>query len=212
MSESDDDEPVVGLTGARFGGARRRKRRPAASVEPATGPLEIPVEPPLAGPVVGRTGARFGRAAQVAAEEVASDEAPPVRPAPAPPLRRVEPVLPADPFPHDEPAPEGDGIRVRPYVLTGGRTRASRELPVEALISTSVRPGRPPATVEQQQVVLLCAQPRSLAEIAALVHVPLGVARVLVGDLADAGSVSVHAAVPTDVDLMRRVLAGLRRL
>jgi hypothetical protein len=97
-------------------------------------------------------------------------------------------------------------------VLTGGRTRASRELPVEALISTSLQPSRLPATLEQQQVVLLCAQPRSLAEIAALVHVPLGVARVLVGDLADAGSVSVHAAVPTDVDLMRRVLAGLRRL
>lgn len=202
MSEPDDDGPVVGLTGARFGGARRRKRRPAAvpvpPAEAATGPLEVVLAAP-AGP----TGARFGRVTQGAEPDAEPVQAP--GPAPA----AVEDPPPDGP---DDGAPQGDGFRVRPYVLTGGRTRASRELPVEALVSTSVLLAPPAATVEQRQVLALCTQPRSLAEVAALVRVPLGVAQVLVGDLADAGSVSVHAAVPTDVDLMRRVLAGLRRL
>jgi hypothetical protein len=70
----------------------------------------------------------------------------------------------------------------------------------------------PAATLEQRQVVDLCAQPRSIAEVAALVRVPLGVARVLVADLADSGAVTVHATVAADVDLMRRVLIGLHRL
>ena len=38
----------------------------------------------------------------------------------------------------------------------------------------------------------LCREPRSVAELAARAGVPLGVARVLVGDLAAAAAVSVH--------------------
>ncbi len=46
---------------------------------------------------------------------------------------------------------------------------------------------------------------------------PLGVARVVLGDLAAAGSVAVHRTVgsadaASDVALMQRVLAGLHRL
>ena len=68
-------------------------------------------------------------------------------------------------------------------------------------------------TVQRQRIIDLCARPKSVAEVAALLSVPLGVARVLVGDLASDGSVVVHAAVRVpDVDLMQRVLVGLRRL
>ena len=66
-------------------------------------------------------------------------------------------------------------------------------------------------------VLDLCGEPRSVAEVAALVAVPLGVAKVLLGDMADRGMITVHETatgagdVPTQA-LMERVLAGLRRL
>jgi hypothetical protein len=221
MSEPDGDGPVVGMTGARFGGAQRqRRRRPAPAPASATGAAggrapESPAAPP-ANPVVGRTGARFAGAEREPAAPVPVPE--PV-PEPAPPVSVRLPDL-APPVTIDGPESDGeesaaaDGFRVRPYVLTGGRTRASRELPIESLVSIGLpgRPRGPVVTLEQRQVVDLCAQPRSIAEVAALVRVPLGVARVLVADLADSGAVTVHATVPADVALMRRVLTGLHRL
>ncbi|MGI5130214.1 DUF742 domain-containing protein [Pseudonocardia sp. CA-107938] len=209
MSEPDDG-PVVGLTGARFGGERRRKRRPGGSA-----PVDLAVDGPAAPPVnpaVGRTGARFGRALPEPEPE-AQEPTTPVVPMPA--LVIEPPELPElselSELSEEDVLGVGDRLRVRPYVLTGGRTRASRELPIETLVSSGL-PGGPPATVEQRQVVDMCARPRSIAEVAALLGVPLGVARVLVADLADCGAITVHAAVATDLDLMRRVLAGLHRL
>ena len=63
-----------------------------------------------------------------------------------------------------------------------------------------------------------CRTPRSVAEVAALLRVPLGVARVLISDAADAGLITVHKTVSGNEDaeahliLMERVLSGLRRL
>jgi hypothetical protein len=56
-----------------------------------------------------------------------------------------------------------------------------------------------------------------VAEVAALLSVPLGVARVLLGDMAGLGVVTVHqnassAGNTPDLALMERVLSGLRRL
>lgn len=215
MIEPDDDEPVVGLTGARFGGRRRRSRTvappsndPGVVTElPAPAP-ESPADEPADEPAVGLTGARFGRPPARPQRRPAPEAAP--EPAP------VELRPAANPAPYaEEFAVDGDGVRVRPYVLTGGRTRASRSLPLEALVSVSSTAAAPGAVEHQQvaqQVIVLCGQPRSVAEIAALMRVPVGVVQVLVSDLADAGAVAVHAAAPTDLDLMRRVLAGLRRL
>jgi hypothetical protein len=106
---------------------------------------------------------------------------------------------------------------VRPYAHTGGRTRADHDLALEALISTSVdaHPGAVPGTVHGRAIVELCLRPRSVAEVAALLAVPLGVARVLLSDLATAGVVFVHPTAgggAPDVDFMHRVLVGLRRL
>jgi hypothetical protein len=100
---------------------------------------------------------------------------------------------------------------VRPYTHTGGRTRAGRHLALEALVATSGR-GGPQRGAQRQMIVELCVRPRSVAEVAAMLAVPIGVARVLVGDLAADGAVVVHAAVAPDLDFMRRVLVGLRRL
>ncbi|SHJ96957.1 Protein of unknown function [Pseudonocardia thermophila] len=104
-----------------------------------------------------------------------------------------------------------EGLRVRPYVVTGGRTRGSRDLPIEALISRGPR-GAIGIGLEQRTVVELCTQPRSIAEVAALARLPLGVVRVLVADLIDTGALTLHAAAVNDMDFLRRVLAGLHRL
>jgi hypothetical protein len=104
---------------------------------------------------------------------------------------------------------------VRPYVITRGRTRSSFELSIETLVSAAAP--APPAglTGEHHAVLGLCREPRSVAEVAARAGVPLGVARVLVGDLAAVGAVAVHrgaGAAGPDLALMERVLSGLRKL
>ncbi|MEV4143156.1 DUF742 domain-containing protein [Amycolatopsis sp. NPDC049691] len=108
---------------------------------------------------------------------------------------------------------------VRPYVLTRGRTQSRRHLAIEALVST--RAGAPwsgaKLTGEFRSVRSLCLHPRSVAEVAARLSVPLGVARVLLDDMAEQGLITIHdTRVNTEgrpaVALMERVLHGLRRL
>ena len=108
---------------------------------------------------------------------------------------------------------------VRPYAWTRGRTKSGTDLAVETLVSTSQR-GRDQMgllQMEHRSVAELCEQTRSVAEVAALLSLPLGVARVLLGDMAGLGVVTVHqtassaGSVP-DLALMERVLSGLRRL
>jgi len=116
----------------------------------------------------------------------------------------------------DQPAP--DPRRVRPYAMTGGRTRPTHDaLEIEALVSTtSVGEQAPKLTVEQRAIAALCRDILSIAEISARLDLPLGVTRVLVGDMADEGMVMVHR--PTqgsdrpDLALLERVLYGLRSI
>jgi hypothetical protein len=62
----------------------------------------------------------------------------------------------------------------------------------------------------------MCARPKSLAEIGAALKVPVGVARVLVGDLANGGYLDVHLPQTADGDggpghvILGRLLDGLR--
>jgi len=110
------------------------------------------------------------------------------------------------------------GPLVRPYAVTRGRTRPRRQLPIEALVSTT-RYGEGDLSdqlPELRRICGLCREVRSVAEVAAHLSIPLGVARVLIGDMADLGLVYVHQAGneegrPT-MALLERVLSGLRRL
>jgi Protein of unknown function (DUF742) len=113
-------------------------------------------------------------------------------------------------------AEEESGPIVRPYALTGGRTRCQREYPLEALVVTTFMgehyaDGGSP---EAKAICDLCEESRSVAEIAALLKIPIGVARVLIGDLVREGLVMVHEASgdAPDTVLLERVLSGLRRL
>jgi len=126
----------------------------------------------------------------------------------------------------DGPSEEPTGALVRPYAVTGGRTRPKVEIAIEALVettqkgrSTGTRDGVSLQGREQQYIVTLCdGRLQSLAEISARMSLPLGVARVLVADMASDGMVAVYE--PTSIDgndavgteLLERVLSGLRKL
>jgi hypothetical protein len=107
-----------------------------------------------------------------------------------------------------------DDELVRPFVITGGRTRhATVHLRVEALVtSTGILPARE-LQFEHAAIVEVCSSPISVAEVAARVGIPLGVAQILVGDLAEAGLVQVHearqAATPA---LLLRMIDAVRAL
>jgi len=91
------------------------------------------------------------------------------------------------------------GERVVPvYALTRGRTRpAGRELPIETLVTVAEpaagQEANPALQPEWRTIVKLCVtRPLSVAEIGASLGVPVGVARVLVSELAGAGYLVVH--------------------
>ena len=108
------------------------------------------------------------------------------------------------------------GRLLRPYAITGGRARPRQHLAMEALVVTSVDdPGRGRLAMERRRVADLAVTPISVAEISAHLQVPLGVARVLVADMADEGLVRVHqprGEDRPDVALLERVLNGIRAL
>jgi hypothetical protein len=135
-------------------------------------------------------------------------------PTAAPPTGPIE--VGADP---GSPGSSKGAAAVRPYAWTRGRTKSGLELAIEALVSTSQRGREQMAMlqVEHRAVAELCEQTRSVAEVAALLKIPLGVARVLLGDMAGIGVVTVHQTASStgnmpDLALMERVLSGLRRL
>jgi hypothetical protein len=108
--------------------------------------------------------------------------------------------------------------RARPYTLTGGRTRAQIELPIEVTVETlNGEINWAPGDV-RTVIVQLCHDRPSIAEISSYAALPIGVTRVLVGDLVESGHLCVHATL-TDHStvsdrrrLIERTLDGLRAL
>jgi hypothetical protein len=121
---------------------------------------------------------------------------------------------------------EPTGALVRPYAVTRGRTRPKLEIALEALVETTVRGrsagnGKGGHGGEHQYIAAMCdgGRVQSLAEIAARMHLPLGVARVIVADMASDGLVAVYEPTSLEdetdavgTELLERVLSGLRRL
>lgn len=113
----------------------------------------------------------------------------------------------------DDPSADDDSL-VRPFIITGGRTRHHRvNLRVETLVVRSEVEPDHELKFEHAAIVKACEQPMSVAEIAARIGVPLGVAQILVGDLADAGLVRVQVAAPTATPaLLSRMIDAVRAL
>jgi len=208
QSESGQHElaPEVGRTGARFGSSRARRRWQR---DPAEEPPDQ--ESRHDGPQVdeqrynewlhGRSGEEPDEVLRTQALPMPSKSA-----LPPPPTYPDDDLAWDDLDDNEEPS-----SLVRPYARTGGRTEASRELRLETLIS--VRNPDVVLVMEHRRIVELCEQTRSVAEVAAALPAPLGVARVLIDDLIELGVLTVFTgdSRPDEV-LLARVLAGLRRL
>lgn len=120
-----------------------------------------------------------------------------------------------------EPAAKSPGPNlVRPYTLTAGRTGTNVYLPLEAPVQTlrAARLRRWPPADMAGRIVGLCEGSPSVAEISARLDVPVGVARVLIGDLVTSGYLRVLTTLTdrsTAVErreLIGRTLRGLRAL
>lgn len=117
------------------------------------------------------------------------------------------------------PAPREASL-VRPYTLTAGRTGTDVDLPLEAPVETSAAglARRWPPNDVRGRITRMCVESPSVAEISAGLDLPVGVARVLVGDLVTAGYLRVHRTL-TDRstpderhELIGRTLRGLKAL
>ena len=186
------DRSAIGLTGARF----RRGESPSEPSPDDMTPVTKPAAAPTTAPATSTVGLPDARGHPSAAQAAGTAQWPPGSIVGL----RTNPPLGVPP--------------VRPYVLTRGRTRSMVELPVEALVTIGSAAGRCAGTAEAS-LIQLCEVPRSVAELAALTDIPLGVARVLIGDLAATGALVVHhtaSGCGPDFALLDRVLTGLRKL
>ena len=128
-----------------------------------------------------------------------------------PPGRGMPPVF-------GQPTGRGGRSLVRPYAVTGGRTRPRTQLEIEAMVAAAHYEARDLSVLspECQAILGFCRDWRSVAEISAVLRMPLGVARILIADMAVEGLGRIqqldHAEGRPDVQLLERVLSGLRRL
>jgi signal recognition particle receptor subunit beta len=104
---------------------------------------------------------------------------------------------------------------VRPYAVTGGRTTPRQQLALEALVcSTGYEPRDLSVLSSECRAILrFCVDWRSVAEISAVLQLPVGVVRVLVADMSTDGVLRVHQPDLEEGpgrDVLARVLDGLR--
>ena len=124
-------------------------------------------------------------------------------------------ALPTQPWKPEDDAPVARVVR--PYTLTGGRTAPQVDLPFEATLRRAADSSGRPTDPRLAQILDVCDQ-RSVAEVSAHVHMPIGVVRVLLGDLVAQGHVRVQATLTADSshderrELIERTLRGLRTL
>lgn len=108
---------------------------------------------------------------------------------------------------------------IRPYLMTGGRTRAGGPpVAMETIVVLSNLARRGPVArqaFERARILHECHVPRSVAEVAARLHLPLGVAGVLIADLLADGLLDASAVrweQAHDIELLERLIAGVSAL
>ncbi|MFI0355715.1 DUF742 domain-containing protein [Actinomadura sp. 9N407] len=114
---------------------------------------------------------------------------------------------------------EDAGPVVRPFAVTRGRTRQrGGDLDLIAVLVTAEVPMPEPALLgpEDERILECCLNPLTVAELASELALPVGVVRVLLGDLVERGLVEVQKPVVQagrpDVRILKEVIDGLRAL
>ncbi len=118
---------------------------------------------------------------------------------------------------NETPSADEQDLRVGPYVITAGRTRPSRTLDLASLVKAKFAAPAVILDPEHEAALALCRQgPRSVAEIAGTLHLPVQLIKILLADLLDAQALVMAmpttSANPTDPRILEKVIAGLRTL
>ncbi|WP_109529905.1 MULTISPECIES: DUF742 domain-containing protein [Nocardia] len=136
---------------------------------------------------------------------------------PRPPEHRTNPATRSSGwFGQDEPDPGSPEVYepvVRPFMVTEGRTTPLVDgLRIETLVQASRAALSAPLRFEQRTVVILCQAPHSIAEIATVLRVPVGVATVVVSDLASREYVTVRQEPELSTAAIERIRDLVRAL
>jgi hypothetical protein len=118
--------------------------------------------------------------------------------------------------PGDDTWLDGDAGRlVRPYTVSNGRTSPSTKMDLLSMVVATGNVSQGSLEPDHVQILALCRQPASVAEIAARLRLPAVVTKVLLSDLVDCGAVTAGSPRPvggaSDRFLLERVLDGLQR-
>lgn len=126
-------------------------------------------------------------------------------------------VAGADP-PEDLWVDDAAGPIVRPYAMTGGRTRPKGQFDLVALVVATQGASAVASSMDPEHaaIMTICQSPQSVAEISAHLDLPLGIVRVLLGDLRERGLIMVRdikqtTQLPSE-HVLKAVLSGLRSL
>jgi len=111
------------------------------------------------------------------------------------------------------------GPVVRPYAVTKGRTLPSGKESFALIDVVCANGERPPQNFrpgpEHRRILSLCRRPIPIVDLIVEIDLPIGVVRVLLGDLASEGMLRVISAQhepATEQRLLRMVLDGLESL
>jgi hypothetical protein len=125
----------------------------------------------------------------------------------------TEPATEARPSAGGSSADDADGVFVRPFIVTRGRTQPLHDgLRIETLVKALPAALSAPLQFEQRQIVELAQRAVSLAEVAAILGVPLGVARVLIADLFTGRYITLHEPTDLPVHVIERIRDLVRAL
>jgi Protein of unknown function (DUF742) len=115
--------------------------------------------------------------------------------------------------PADE-ARDHDDNAVRPFVITGGRTQpVDDRLRIETLVRAEPAALSAPVHLERRRIIEVCQRPAAICDIAATLRIPLGVAMVLVADLAAERLVRVdRGAGEPSIETIERIRERVRGL
>lgn len=107
------------------------------------------------------------------------------------------------------------GRLVRPYTVSNGRTRPTSHLDLLSMVKSTGRVSHSEVGLDHAQMLGLCDNAISVAEVSAHMRLPAAVAKVLLSDLVDCGAITARAPQtamdPTEVPLLEAVLDGLQR-
>lgn len=112
---------------------------------------------------------------------------------------------------------EDAGLLVRPYTVTGGRTRPAAEFHLITLVAATGR-ALGDITPEHARILRVCRRPASVAEISAHLRLPVAVIKILLADLLGWRAIVTRAPVAfpdmvrPDRHVLEAVINALRAL